>query len=446
MEHIDRIAELSNKYTADNRNEIKQLLASMPVMPDKKTIVFATPSETGTSYFRIFEVALSMIRNLADSWNIVYVEQITPIHFNIADMLVLHRCDATHSKLIKVRKAYPKNLKTPCIIHDVDDNEFNLNKSHSMKMFWETAKKDKHSIYALRHSDYITTTGKYIHDVFKELNHNVEIFPNMFNWRLPQWNMFDKQREYTKRYADKIVIGYAGLTSHTGDIKKLSRIWKVIHDRHPETHFIISGMATAVNMFDIQKTVKGDVKIEQKAVDSNSYRDSIASNFKDFDPDRIELQDSKPLEAYAEFYTQYDINCIYVEHNTFNKCKSDIKLIEGLHYGSVPICSDFGPYKQFFDNNPSMRKFACTTERIEEWTDKLTMAIEICKSKPKSERVNSEKIRLVDEINYDKIDNDYDIDLHIGDRDVFYNKLANEHGDKEVSRVSKFFEKEIDQE
>ena len=42
---------------------------------------------------------------------------------------------------------------------------------------------------------------------------------------------------------DKIIIGWAGLTSHFEDIRRMHAIIKPIHDKYPNTHFVLAGMA-----------------------------------------------------------------------------------------------------------------------------------------------------------------------------------------------------------
>lgn len=430
---INEFKELSNNYkTAQERQKLKDFLIDSQIHNNRKTIVFATPSETGTSFFRILEPAFSIIREHPEEFNIVYTENIAPAHFNIADLLILHRADSRHSLLIDVSKKWPKTNKRPLIIHDVDDNEFQLPKSHSMKDLWLTFKKDQHSLFAINNSDHINTTGRNLANVFLNYNKNVKIFRNYFNWKLPQWNREDLVIENKKKYKDKIVLGYCGLSSHEADLRKLSRIWKRIHDEFPETHFIISGIVTVDIMYQLQKNEDGSVSSkEQKVTDpTQTYRGRVTKYFEDFDQSRLELQDSKNLEDWGEFYTQYDINCVFVEQNTFNKCKSDIKLIEGLHYNNVPIFSDWGPYNEFYNNLPSNLKddkIKCITENPNEWYDKISHIIkniEHYRNYTKELKKYSDKISDIDSNIYGKIE--------------YFNKIIEAHEDAEIKKTSKY--------
>ena len=57
----------------------------------------------------------------------------------------------------------------------------------------------------------------------------------------------------------------------------------------------------------------------------------------DLDPGRIKIFDALPLETYGKFYSLFDINLSYIEHNAFASCKSEIKVVEGLRYGCIPV-------------------------------------------------------------------------------------------------------------
>lgn len=374
----------------------------------------------------------SMKRMFPDEFNLIYTESITPMHFTTADLLILHRADQRHSLLIDVAKKWPKTLQTKCIIHDVDDNEFQLPKSHSMKDLWLAFKKDQHSLFAIQNSDYLNTTGRNLAQVFQRYNPNVKIFRNYFNWKLPHWNRFDLVDESREKYKDKIVIGYCGLSSHESDLRKLSRIWKEIHDKYPQTHFIVSGVVKVDIMYNLSRNPDGTINSkEEKITDpSQTYRGRIMKIFEDFDQSRIEYQDSRNLEDWGEFYTQYDINCVFVEQNTFNKCKSDIKVVEGLHYGNIPVFSKWGPYEELYEKLPENLKdqnIACLSENKTEWVRKLSHWIENIDDG----RKYAKELKVF-------TDNLSDIDVHIHEKVEYLQDILEKHEDKEILKISKY--------
>jgi glycosyltransferase involved in cell wall biosynthesis len=430
---LKEFQELSNSYTtAEERGKLKQYLLSPPIHNNKRTIVFSTPSETGTSHFRLLEPIFAMLRNFPDEFNFIYTENLTANHFCFADVIIMHRASDQHSKFIEISKAWPKHKKRPLIIHDVDDNEFQLAKNHSMRQLWEAFEKDKHSLFAIKNSDYIFTTGKGLYDAFSKYNQKVRIFRNAFNWRLPQWNLEEKQKEYKEKYKDKIVLGYCGLSSHQDDIKKLGKAWKIIHDKYPNTHFIISGIVKVDIMYNLIKQPDGSIKTEEHKITdpAQTYRGRIMEYFKDFDQSRIEFQDSKNLEDYGEFYSQYDLNCVFIEQNMFGKCKSDIKAIEGLHYGALPIMSDWGPYHELYEKFPENLKISalkCVTETDREWAEKIGYWVE-----------NIETARDIAKKLKTFTDDLTDVDLLVNDRISYLKQIMDQHEEAEILRTTQY--------
>lgn len=357
-EELLEVIQFSN---GEERNTIKQYFTQPEDLDlNKKTIVFSTPSETGTSYFRVFEPMRSLWKAFPDEANYLYTENLQPNHVKIADVVVMHRCGNLHSHFLSVARMWPKTEKRPYIIHDADDNEFNLPNTHPMKTLWMEAGKDKMSLHSIKHSDYVTTTTPKLAKTFSNFNSNVQIFKNEFDWDLPQWNL-DKNEVRKEMLGewfptdDKIIVGWAGLTSHYADIEKMAPIMKEIHDQYPNTHFVLAGMALKDTQVEVHEDQDGNKSFQEKEIEdkSQTYRGRIEKLFENIDPRRIKIFDALPLEEYGKFYSLFDISLAYVEHNAFNSCKSEIKVVEALRYGAIPVFSNYGGYQSFANNVPS---------------------------------------------------------------------------------------------
>ena len=321
----EELLEVIQFKDLEDRNKIKEYFTSPNDLDlNKKTIVFSTPSETGTSYFRIFEPMRALWKSFPDEANYLYTENIQPNHIKFADVIVMHRCGNLHSHFLSVARMWPQTEKRPYIIHDADDNEFNLPNSHPMKTLWIESGKDKMSLQSIKHSDCITTTTPKLAKTFGNFNDNVNIFPNQFDWDLPQWN-YDKNEVRKEMLGDwfptddKIIIGWAGLTSHFEDIKRMAPIMKAIHDKYPNTYFVLAGMALKDTAVEITEDEKGNKKFEEKVIEDKNmtYKGRIEALFADIDPNRMKIFDALPLEEYGKFYALYDISMAYIEHNTF---------------------------------------------------------------------------------------------------------------------------------
>lgn len=419
---------LSNhKVTEANTDKLRKYFMS----PDRfdfsrRTIVFSTPSRTGTSWFRLEMPMYAIAANYPDKFNIIYADNnLNPKHIEVADLVIAHRAGHLHDWMHTVHKLWPKTKKRALVIHDVDDNEFNLPLRHPMRDMWYAAEKDKMAIRSLRDSDYVTTTGRKLKQTFSNYNRNVSIFRNMFDWEQPQWKL---QRV---NHDGKIVIGWVGLTSHFEDIKKMAPIMKYIHDKYPNTHFILSGMALKDTEVVITVDAQGNKKFDEKEVsdETKTYRWRVRQLFNDFDPSRIELNAAASLEEYGKYYKDLDIGLAYVENNTFNHCKSEIKAVEYMKYGAVPVWMNIGGYKDMFEAMPDSlksetRPLALETENPKIWQETLEDVV-----------VNLDKWRKVAIDCKQWVEDQYDINRQVHDRVDFYTNIIEEHLEKEVNRI-----------
>ena len=431
------VSEYFNYTDVNERENIKDYFTSPDDLNSNlKTIVFSTPSETGTSFFRIFEPMKAIMRNFSEEINIVYTENINPSHLKIGDCVIMHRCGNAHSHYLSAAQYWPKTEIRPYIIHDADDNEFNLPPTHPMKEIWEAAGKDKMSIHSIKNSDCITTTTNKLKQTFNNFNRNVKVFKNMFDWNLPQWN---KDKEEVRRemlsdwdLEDKIVIGWAGLTSHFSDLTRMAPIIKEIHDKYPHTVFVIAGMALKDSSIEITqdetgKNVYKEVEVENE---DEKYSNRVKNLFSGVDPNRIKFFDALPLEQYGKFNCLFDISLAYVEHNAFNSCKSEIKVVEALHYGAIPVFSNFGGYKDMWDKVPSSIKennIAISMTSTNTWVKSISHWVE-----------NFEQGKAVSASLKEWSDSTYDINNNIEEYLSFLLDSIEKHKEKQINRSNKY--------
>jgi hypothetical protein len=439
MERSEVIA-LSNSYTnGEERGKLKNFFSDFNQMrTNRRTIVFSTPSETGTSYFRIFEPMLAIYRS-TDEFNLVYTEKLTPMLIELADLVVAHRAGIEHDQLHSVVKYFQRDKIRPVVVHNVDDNEFNLPASHPMRDMWITAKKDKMSLRSIRESDFIETTTNKLVNTFKQYNRNVELRRNRFNWSLPQWNLNKSEKQ--KMFGDKFVIGWCGLTSHFQDLVKMKPILKYIQDKYPFVHIILAGMAIADKKYEVTRDPKTNKEIiTELDVDNpaETYRERVKTLYGDLDQDRISIFDAVGLEEYGKFYSWMDLGIAYIEHNGFNACKSPIKSIEYNRYGSPCVYSDFGGYRDYHQeldaakilDDSLINNMACAHEFDREWIEKISFWTELWRDdKAQFESIGDQLRNFVSDF--------YSIDNHIHEQIHFYNDLIDQKREREFARIDK---------
>ena len=70
-----------------------------------------------------------------------------------------------------------------------------------------------------------------------------------------------------------------------------------------------------------------------------------------------------PVDQYGTLYKNFDVSLAPLKGGTFNKCKSELKVVEAGYTRSSIICSNVTPYKEVIENN--VTGLLCSTPR--EW-------------------------------------------------------------------------------
>jgi glycosyltransferase involved in cell wall biosynthesis len=117
---------------------------------------------------------------------------------------------------------------------------------------------------------------------------------------------------------------------------------------------------------------------------------------------------------YGEVYKNIDVLLVPLKKNTFNECKSDLKLVEAAFTGTAVIASNVSPYKDFIVNG--YNGILCSTP--EEWKE----AIETMTKKKAKELaanlaktyVESRNIKKVNEIRIESLNRGIAAIVHEG--------------------------------
>ena len=315
--------------------------------PDKKTFLFIVPDDDGTCHFRILEPLRAIARLYPDKYNLIFSQGLSIPQTIKPDVVILHRPE---TRALPVITAIKETLPKCKFVFDMDDNIY-LKEDHHVYHIWQSLKLSEISESLARMADCIFTSTPTLKKVFARLNKNVVVVSNGFDFRLPQWNL--KQDWLSEKNAEgKIVIGWAGGSSHLKDQEAMSKFLRIIHDQHKNTHFVIGGVPTVDHFVQIiyDPVTKKDRHVTTEAPEHIKYKNVLGGFFSKFDKDRIDFINTMGLSEYGKCYSMMNINLAYTEDTQFNRCKSDIKVIEGLAYGAIPLFSYMGGYKDYFDS------------------------------------------------------------------------------------------------
>ncbi len=192
-------------------------------------------------------------------------------------------------------------------------------------------------------ADYIWTSTDYLATKLREKTHApVVVAPNALDWDEEQWT-----RKGPKKYPNKVNIGWCGSATHHKDLDQLRRPLAAINKRyHKDIQIHLSGLSISV---DWVKQVSE--RFINNATNAGKYKN-------------VHAWSGVPVDMYGHLYDQYDIALGVVIDNEFNRCKSELKVLEaGAKY--IPfIGSDCITY-----NRTGANIDLCSTPQ--EWVDSL---------------------------------------------------------------------------
>lgn len=207
----------------------------------------------------------------------------------------------------------------------------------------------------------VTTTTNIFADEISKYNKNVFVLPNAID---PNEKQFIPNLEKS----DRVRIGWLGGSSHLRDLELLKGVVsKLRADKLlDKVQFVLCGFDTRGTHTSIDSVTKQQTTRPIKPSESvwclyekiftDNYS-SVSPEYKDFllkytQEEYPDIQNepyrrvwTKPISTYATNYNLFDISLAPLEENTFNKVKSQLKVIEGGFHHKAIIAQDFGPYK-----------------------------------------------------------------------------------------------------
>lgn len=181
------------------------------------------------------------------------------------------------------------------VICDIDDYWI-LNSGHVSKKASDSFRKQ--SIEALMYSDEVWVTNQHLANYVEKLNDHYYLIPNALDPNEPQWQ---PKKEYGTR------IGWAGGVTHFEDLMLTKDAW-----------------------VDVKPVICG-------FTDNNEWR-RLADKF---EADYINALD---VYNYGLLYETFDIAIAPLVDNKFNKCKSNLKIIEAGMKGLPILAQNIHPY------------------------------------------------------------------------------------------------------
>jgi len=215
----------------------------------------------------------------------------------------------------------------------------------------------------LKKADYVITTTSIFANEISKFNKNVIVLANAID---PSEKQFTPKNESTDK---KLRFGWLGGSSHLHDLKLMGEnVSRFVRDYSDDSQFVLCGFDTRGSITEIDRNT-GEQKTRRinpeesvwaryESIFTNDYKnlkDPYVANLKkynrEFDEDLMITSESyrrvwtKPITTYASNYNSFDVSMAPLKEHMFNKCKSQLKVIEAGFHKKALIAQNFGPYQ-----------------------------------------------------------------------------------------------------
>jgi len=249
------------------------------------------------------------------------------------------------------------NIKT---VYDIDDY-WKLDNTHINYKNWMKSGNDKKVEAILQRVDVVTTTTEIFANEIRKFNKNVIVIPNAINNKEHQWSL-------PRIESDRLRFIWGGGIAHKVDLKLIKDDFKKFNkDFLNRSQVIMCGFDLRIKLQN-SGVAKDNVNKSQwgrfEDIFSNNMKyiqDQQYTNFlrtsDNFDNDDeygykdeylnnfYQRRHTKPIGWYGSMYREADVGLAPLKNrHSFNRMKSQLKLIEAGAWGIPVIMSKTGPY------------------------------------------------------------------------------------------------------
>jgi glycosyltransferase involved in cell wall biosynthesis len=280
---------------------------------------------TGSSFYRL-ELPNSHVATTHPDIDFVSVEDISKIDdasLRTIDLFLISRVWVTAPPEV-IRKVTESLREYGAkIILDLDDY-WVLESGHSFYRHYLATGMPDIIREQIRLADAVTTTTKYLADKIRPLNPNVHVFSNCPHELYEQF-----KPEPTP--SDKVRFGWFGGAQHTEDIETTR---------------------DAMGVLAADRTLDGRYMLYLGGWNENNpiythYEQVFSANGRNNNYGRIQAAD---IYSYVGGYNFVDVCLAPLRDTTFNKLKSELKIVEAGWMGKAVIASDLVPYSDMIDH------------------------------------------------------------------------------------------------
>jgi len=235
------------------------------------------------------------------------------------------------------------------IIVDLDDY-WVLDKNHVIYERYKANNYQQITEKSIQQADVVTTSTKFLSNIVKTRFplKETHVLRVCIDTKEPQFN-------FEPTESDVLRFGYVGSITHQHDINLLSySIDKLWRDNKLKFKIFLCGYS----VYDGQR--EGQPYPNMEKVLTNNYYGlteplSLEESYrfpKDYPYQRVPYQ--YDVNRYAYMYSNFDVSIAPLENTLFNRCKSELKMIEAGVLKKAIIVSNIHPFTIFANNKNSI--------------------------------------------------------------------------------------------
>lgn len=188
---------------------------------------------------------------------------------------------------------------------ELDDDVWSMSPSNPGHAHWSKPDVRRNLEACVKEAGLVTTPTHALAEKLRALNPRVKVLPNMLpseGWDYPAPKA---QRE------DRIVLGWAGSTSHGGDLRAIDGVVQPLLERYPHVECVIVGGPPSLELGEHE---------------------------------RIRRLKPTDISGYPRLLEEFDVGLIPLADTAFNRSKSDLKFVEYARLGIPSVASKLEPY------------------------------------------------------------------------------------------------------
>ncbi len=302
----------------------------------------------------------------------------------------------------------------------------------------------------IKRSNYVTTTTPIFAKEISKLNKNVLVLPNTID---PLEKQFTPKPEKTNK---KTRLGWLGGSSHFHDLNIIGNsVSRFLGETVDTSQMVLCGFDTRGNITEIDRETRQQKTRKIKPEESVWARyeemftkkygiinENYLKQLKKYEETSDKSYDNtdevyrrvwtKPITSYASNYNLFDISMAPLMEHSFNKNKSQLKVIEAGFHKKALIAQDYGPYQidcvNLFEyggkiNEKGNAILVESRKNHKDWYKAL-----------KKLKDNPELVNLLSHNLYETVKDKYHIDTVTHTRAEFYKTLVKDNK-KEVEQL-----------